>query len=90
MVWLYSSQLLITQVVYTVSPKTKTSHVSHIHSGNKTKISSWRHSSLLDSFTPAWKRFSTFDHLFSFYCSILLEEATTCLTSTAREIIRPR
>merc|ERR1711953_832760 len=45
-----------TRVVYTVSPKTKTSHVSHIHSGNKTKISSWRHSSLFDSFTPAWKR----------------------------------
>ena len=66
--------VLITQVVYTVSPKTKMSHVppqsflSHDHKANKKKISFWRHSSLLDSFTPAWKRFSNIEYyeLFSF------------------------
>ena len=88
---------MITQVVYTVSPKTKTSQVppqsflSQNHNNkDKKKISFWRHSSLLDSFTPAWKRFSNIKY-YQFYLlnSIFLEGATTCLTFTARETRRP-
>ena len=81
-----------------MSPRTKTSHApSHScvsttsHVRQTEKISSWRNSSLLDRFTPAWKRLHCFKNFLTEHSSVMclfLEVATTWPTFTVKKSLR--